>query len=299
MRYWARRAGLLLLATLAAAPPAPAQAPPPEEPDFFFLTGGPYTQLKDSFQIIWANQFVRDRNGMVPRVVRSDFVGAGRFEWGFTDRLEFDLEFGYLRLRERTGGVSTFSAQGADNTMLGVRYRLLREDSAPITLTTGPQVILPSASPANGGGLGAGEVSYAWDLALARDFGGPFFTVASVNLSLTPNVPELAPGSSRRFDLSAVAWAVALGLRPLERDTSAGDHHDIHLFLEFAGARREEIAFAGRSRTDEFQVAPAVRYGFWRQRNALTEIGIAFPVGLNRAAPDWGVIVQLQFEYGF
>ncbi len=287
---------------LAIAAPLSAQAPASEEasaeePDFFFLTGGPYTQLKNSFQMIWANQFVRDRSGSLPAVVTRDFVGAGRFEWGFTDRFEFDLEFGYLRPRERTGGVSTVSAQGVDDTMLGVRYRLLREPSFPVTLTTGPQVILPSASRRQG--LGTGKSSYAWDLALARDFGGPFFLGASLNASVTPDVADLAPGSSRRFDLSAVEWGVAFLLRPLERDTPAGSHHDLHLYLELGGGRFEEIDVGGRTRRTEVLAAPGIRYGFLTAAKTLTEIGLSIPLGLNRNAPDWGIILQVQFEYVF
>ncbi|MGH9788771.1 MAG: hypothetical protein ACRD4U_08745, partial [Candidatus Acidiferrales bacterium] len=70
---------LLPLLILLAVPPALAQDDEPEEPDFFFLTGGPYTQKKTSPQIIWANQWFRDRSGDVST---RDYVGAGRAEWG-------------------------------------------------------------------------------------------------------------------------------------------------------------------------------------------------------------------------
>lgn len=286
-----------MAAFLAAQSLSAQEAPAPEEPDFFFLTGGPYTQLKNSFQIIWANQVFRDRSPAPLPVEQRNFVGAGRFEWGFTDRLEFDLEFGYLRLRERAGGVSTVSAQGADDTMLGVRYRLLREDTDPFTLTLGPQFILPSASRAQG--LGTGEASYAADITVARDFGGPVFTAASVNLSFTPSVPDPTPGSTRRFDLSAVEWGLAFGLRPLERSTAAGSHHDIHLYVELGGSRRDEVDASGRSRSTEVLLAPGLRYGFLTAGKVLTEVGLAIPVGLTGVAPDWGVILQLQFEYPF
>lgn len=283
---------LAVAAPLAAQ--SPAEAPAPEEPDFFFLAGGPYTQLRNSFQIIWANQFVRDRSGAVRT---RDFIGAGRFEWGFSDRFEFDLEFGYLRPRASTGGVASVSAQGVDDTMLGARYRLLREPSFPVTLTTGPQIILPSASRRQG--LGTGKTSYAWDLALARDFGGPFFLGASLNASVTPDVADLAPGSSQRFDLSGIEWGVAFLLRPLERDTSAGSHHDIHLYLEFGGGRFEEIDAGGRTRRTEVLAAPGIRYGFLTAGKTLTEIGFSVPLGLTRNAPDWGLILQVQFEAVF
>lgn len=294
------RCGWLWMAILATALPVAAQppastSPAPEEPDFFFLTGGPYTQTRKSFQIIWANQFLRDRDELFPIITRRDFIGAGRFEWGFTDRLEFDLEFGYLRRRERVAGSAALTRDELDDVMLGVRYRLLREGSAPLTLTTGPQIILPSPSPLSQ----VDTASFAWDLALARDFGGPVFTLASVNVRLTPHgaALPLGSGSSGRFGLETrVDWGAAVGLRPLERDTGAGSHHDVHLYLEFGGTRTQELA--GRP-TNESLVAPGLRYGFLTRHKVLAEVGLSFPVGLNRAALNWGVIVQLQFEYPF
>ncbi len=94
----------VLLATGFLSFPLPAQevrpvpAGEPEEPDYFFLTGGPYTQKKNSPQIIWANQwFWSSGSGVRTR----DYTGGGRFEWGLTDYLETDFEFGALTSRGR------------------------------------------------------------------------------------------------------------------------------------------------------------------------------------------------------
>lgn len=281
-----------VLALCLLAPHLPAQEfESPEEPDFFFLTGGPYTQRKNSPQIIWANQWFLDSSaGTSAR----EYFGAGRFEWGLTDNLEADFEFGALALRERTVGATTLAEHGADDLLVGVRYRLLREPHFPFTLTMGPQVIAPVASRRRG--LGTGEMGYAWDVTAAKDWGGPVFVAASVNLSLTPHVPAFPDGSGPEFDLSSVGGAVALGLRPLERPTAAGTHHDIHLLLEVAAAREEDIEDGNRVRSTPVQVAPGMRYGFVSRGGSLTEIGVSFPVGLNRATPDWGLLLQFQFE---
>jgi len=280
---------LLLLVTMAALPAA-GQDDEPEEPDFFFLTGGPYTQKRTSPQIIWANQWFRDRSGDVSSRA---YVGAGRAEWGITDRLEFDFEFGALALKQREAGVTTFAEHGAADLLFGVRYRLLREGSAPFTLTMGPQVIAPVASRRRG--LGAGQVGYAWDIAAAKDWGGPVFLVASVNLGLTPNVPAFPDGSGPEFDLSSVEWATALGWRALERP-SGDAHHDIHVLFELGGVRADDIDAGTRVRATEVQFSPGFRYGYLSGWGSLTEIGVAFPVGLTRNSPDWGVILQIQFE---
>jgi hypothetical protein len=284
---------IVLLTCAAALTPFPAlaQDDQPEEPDFFFLTGGPYTQKKNSPQIIWANRWLRDRSASARTRA---YVGAGRFEWGLTDRLEADFEFGALALKEEFAGERTFAEAGADDLLVGIRYQLLREGSAPFTLTTGPQLIAPVASRRRG--LGTGRVGYAWDTAVAKDWGGPVFLAASLNLRLTPDVPAFPDGSGPQFDLSGVEWATALGWRTLERPAASGAHHDIHVLFELGGARADAIADGSRVRSTELLFAPGLRYGFLSRAGALAEIGVSFPIGLTGAAPDWGVILQIQFE---
>jgi len=284
---------LCLLAPLPAlAQSAGGEAEPPEEPDFFFLTGGPYTQKKNSPQIIWANRWFLTRSGGL-RV--REYAGAGRFEWGLTDNLEADFEFGALAARERLLGATLFSESGADDLLVGVRYRLLNERFAPFTLTTGPQIIAPVASRRRG--LGTGEIGYAWDTSAAKDWGGPVFLAASLNLSLTPDVAAFPDGTGPRFDLSAVSWGVALGWRALERPRADGANHDLHIFFEFGGAHEDDLEAGARIRSTPVLFSPGLRYGFLSHPGALTEIGFAVPVGLNRDAPDWGVVLQIQYEW--
>ena len=290
-----RRFGLLLIFALAAGPVRAQgiQVPPTEaaeEPDYFFLTGGPYTQKKNSPQIIWANQWYLSSGGVRTRA----YTGAGRFEWGLTDRWEVDFEFGALHARERLLGVTTFSEGGAADLLFGVRYRLLDESFAPFTLTMGPQVVAPVASRRRG--LGTGKVGYAWDLAAAKEWAGPVFVAASVNLGVTPGVPAFADGTGLEFDLSQVAGAVALGFRPLERETTFGASHDLHVLLEVGGSRADDIEPGQRVRATEVFFAPGLRYGFVGRGGSLTEIGVSFPLGLTGGAADWGFILQFQHE---
>ena len=95
-----QRLGLLLIFALAVWPvrAQETQVPPTEvgeEPDYFFLTGGPYTQKKNSPQIIWANQWFLTSGGVRTRA----YTGAGRFEWGLTDRWEEIVRIRQARLR--------------------------------------------------------------------------------------------------------------------------------------------------------------------------------------------------------
>ena len=102
----------------------------------FFLTGGPYTQQKNSPQIIWASQWIR--TGLFTLEGR-EYAGAGRFEWGLTGRWELDFEFGVAGFEEKLAGVMLVDESGAAHVLLGVRYRLLDESLAPFTFTLGGQ----------------------------------------------------------------------------------------------------------------------------------------------------------------
>lgn len=258
----------------------------PEEPDYFFLTGGPYTQKRGSPQIIWANQWAWSGEG--PGRLR-EYTGAGRFEIGLTDRWEADFEFGAVNLRQGGDGQS-----GVADFLAGARYRLLDESFAPFALTLGPQVVLPTASVERG--LGNGEPGYALDVAAAKDWGGPVFLAASLNVLWTPNVPSGVGPTAQDVDLTDIGAAMALAWRALERSTNGGVHHDIHIFLETGWDQTEAPEDGSATRTSFWLLSPGFRYGFTSAGGALTEIGVALPVGINRSAPDWGWIIQAQFE---
>ncbi len=261
-----------------------------EEPDYFFLTGGPYTQKKNSPQWIWANQW--SWTGAGGNNVR-EYTGAGRFEIGLTDRWEADFEFGALHVREESAG-SASTQGGVADFLVGARYRLLDESFAPFALTLGPQLALPAASRERG--LGNGEVGYGFDVTAAKDWGGPVFLAASLNILWTPDVPAPDSRSVGRSNLTDIGAAVALAWRALERSTEERSHHDLHVFLEAGWERTESPAGEATASSQGWVVSPGLRYGHLGGGGSLTEIGVALPFGLYGDAPDWGWIFQLQVE---
>lgn len=301
----------LALGQSPAPPPAgdpPEQATAPavvldssaeaEEPDFAFLTGGPYTQKKKSLQFIYPTRFDWRRSaGREERNVATLL----RVEWGFTDRLELDViaNAAGARLSGPQGLLASNFTRG--DTVVGLRYRLLDEASAPVTLTMGPQFLLPTGRKELG--TSAGKVGYGWDVAAAKDWRGPVFVYSSLNFRFTPRAPDPTSGSNRRFNLQSLAWASALVWRTVERPRSGGSKHDIHTFFEVAGERADELEAGApgsvKSTLHAVVFAPGVRYGFMTVRKKLFEVGVSFPVGLNRAAPDFGMILQFQFEQVF
>lgn len=259
---------------------------PPEEPDFFFMTGGPYTQQKHSPQIIWAHQWSSRRAGDWKT---RELTGAGRVEFGITDYLEADFEFGATRTREESPGRRLLDTQ-LDGMMLGARYRLLREDFAPVTLAIGPQLLIPNHTDR------PWETGYGYgvDITAAKDWGGPVFAAASINWRNTPGIRPSPDGPSSSAE--ELSYAFALGLRPIEAVTKNETKHDLHVFAELQTTREDEIDADFISTSTSVFLAPGVRYGFMNSQGILAEIGVAFPVGLNRDAPDWGTVLQLQIE---
>lgn len=272
----------------------------PEEPDFAFVAGGPYTQKRNSIQLIVATQWGRRTSQLSGGTLQhAEFGTLLRTEWGLTDRWELDVILAAEGERDFLGTRRVNSTFAFSDSVVGIRYRLLQESSAPLTLAVGPQVILPTGSFLSGSGFE--NTGYAWDLATAKDWGGPVFLYSSMNYAFFPSVQ--APGGGRQFNLQSVFWGSALGLRPLEADLGP-NHHDVHVFLEYGLGREERLETDGpvRKAAEAVSVfAPGIRYGFLTSRKKLLEVGVSFPIGLNQNTPRGGVIVQVQFEnvFGF
>ena len=194
-------------------PAAQQEADEPEEPDFAFIAGGPYTQKKNSIQFILPAQWGR-RSSIIggSTLQHAEFGTLLRTEWGLTDRWELDVIASAEGERDRLGGRTLTSTYSLADSVIGIRYRLLQESSAPITLAMGPQIIVPSGSLSRGSGFDT--TGFAWDLAAAKDWGGPVFLYTSVNFALFPSVNDPVIGSSRDFNLHNVFGAAALGLAP-------------------------------------------------------------------------------------
>jgi hypothetical protein len=263
---------------------ATALSAQPEEPDYFFLTGGPYTQGKNSPQLIWANQWLRNTGSSSALTVWSSGVRA---EMGLTSRWEADFEFGWLGLSEKPEDSPGLESSGFDDMLVGVRYRLLHEGTAPFTLTVGPQLSFPTGR----SGLSSGKHGYGIDITAAKDWGGLVFWAGSLNLAWAPGV-ESIQDPLKEATLSTKSWATAVGFRALERPAYS-THHDIHLFLELAG----DFVGLYESTANSLMLAPGVRYGFTNSQGMLVEVGMSATAGLAKEAPDWGLIFQFQIEF--
>ena len=293
----------VLVAATALSPAASAQdqIQEPEEPDFAFIAGGPYTQRKNSIQTISANQYGRRLSNLGGSTLEhAEYGMLLRNEWGLTDRWELDFIAVAEGGRDRIGPNLLDSSFALGDSVLGVRYRLLQESRAPFILTMGPQLIFPTGSVASGTSFN--QVGVAWDMAAAKDWGGPVFLYSSLNYAIFPSVRLPRPVARTAIPLHHLFWGTALGLRPLEKDHGSS-HHDLHAFLELGLGMEQDLTAdttAVRRVTEVHTlISPGIRYGLLKRNDDLYEIGVSFPVGLDRGTPRYGIILQMQFEHVF
>ena len=279
----------------------PGPKPEPEEPDFAFISGSAYTQVKNTSQIIHQS-FYGTRRFPLPggSLHQDEYQFFQRAEYGISDRWEIDFQLPVQGSRTRLSGSTIDSSHALADGLIGVRYRFLNEEKAPVTLTMGPQVIFPSGSVSKG--TGNGSIGLAWDVAVSKDWRGPVFLFTTANYHAFPHAQDPTPGSSTRFLLNGVNFAAALGIRALERDRGKV-HQDIHVFLEGGGAWEQQANRGTTAGTRQGQlswrVSPGIRYGYMTPRKTLIEIGFAAPIGLGPNGPKYGFLVQFQYEFYF
>lgn len=263
---------MILLLILLLAPAAVAQHNAREEPDYAFLVNSPYLEGKGTMQIISAGG-ITTRRGHPEMSFPSTFF---RTEWGLTDRWELDL---------MANGAGTDFLTRADS-LVGIRYNLMDESRGqPFSFSVGPQVLLPTGHEDLSTSLG--RVGYAWDVTAGKDFGGPIFTYYSLNYAATPR-PD--------FVLNALNWGFCLGIRPLEHDTRGRRHHDVHLYAEYSGTRADNVDSGRRTTANTAALALGFRYGYQTPYHTLFEIGASAPIGLTHDSPNYGWIIQFQYE---
>ncbi|MFB3920800.1 MAG: hypothetical protein ACE145_03715 [Terriglobia bacterium] len=291
---------LALFVAATAVPRVACAEDEPEEPDFAFIAGGPYTQKAKSTQFISASQYGRRRSNLGGSTLEhAEYGTLLRNEWGLTDRWELDIIFAAEGGRDRLGQTVLDSSFALGDSVLGIRYRFLQESRAPFTLTMGPQLIFPTGSILSG--TSHDRVGLAWDVAAAKDWGGPIFLYTSLNYAFFPSVRLPRPAPQTPGNLHDLFWGTALGLRPLEKDHGSS-HHDLHAFLELGVGMEQDLTAdpAVRLVTDVHTLlAPGIRYGLLKSNNDLYEIGVSFPVGLDHGTPRYGIILQIQFEHVF
>jgi len=188
-------------------------------------------------------------------------------EYGITDRIEAEVEVSYL-------SVSGDGARnrGLGDVELGLHYAL-RPDLDKVAVTLGADVGLPTGDEARGLGSGKAGVEFFAIAGLKRGRAELHVTgMLEVGEEVEPglNAAAVYPHGDLRFTLEANVLPGAL---------KTGEEPD------------EE-----KGNEDLWVV---VTPGLFHRPSPEIEYGIGVPLGLTRAAPEWGIIGRMTIEFEF
>jgi hypothetical protein len=234
-----------------------------------FLTAEPsYVQLKGEIELSSALDYRRPAgNWGVPVLV----------EYGITDRIEAEVEASYLSVR---GNGSR--NRGPGDVELGLHYAL-RPDVDKVAVTLGADVGLATGDEAKGLGSGQSDVE--------------FFGIAGMKLGRA----ELHVTGRLEVEEEEV--------QPAMNAAAVYPHGDLRFTLEanvLSGAERtkkwaveQQVAEKlGKEKGSE-DLWVVVTPGLFHRPSSEIEYGIGVPIGLTKAAPDWGIIARLTIEFEF
>ena len=258
--------GLVAVVVLGGAAPAGASGEKRallEE----FLTAEPcYVQARGEFELSSALDYRRPGGGWrLPVLV----------EYGITDRLEAEVEAGWLSVPGVDGDV-----RGPGDLEVGLHYAL-RPDVATVALTLGADVGLPTGDEERGLGSGRADVELFGIAGLRLGRGELHVTgmleVGEEEAEPALNAAAVLPAADFRFTLEA----------NLSRGGAAA----------WPDGSPEDAAPADDA--EEEDVSLVVTPGLFFRPGPEFELGIGVPVGLTEAAPDWGIVGRVTVELEF
>jgi hypothetical protein len=232
-----------------------------------FLTAEPsYVQLKGEIEFSSAFDYRRPAGAWSVPVL---------FEYGITDRIEAEIETSYLSVPgdgSHTGGMG--------DVELGLHYAL-RPEVEEVAVILGADVGLPTGDEAKG--LGSGETDVE------------FFAIAGMKLGRA----ELHMTGLLELEEEAEPALNAAAVYP---------YRDLRITLEAnvlpdGGGAKGRVVGPGGAQTPGAKLNEGfwvvVTPGLFHRPSPEVEYGIGMPIGLTRAAPDWGVIARLTVEFEF
>ena len=198
-------------------------------------------------------------------------------EWpvfGQTHQLSYTIPYAF----NNSGGVKR---EGIGDMLLNYRLQLTTETATRPAIAPRLSVILPTGDKARG--LGNGTVGFQTNTAVSKVLNDRWTIHANAGLTVLPNVDG---HDLTGYNLGASAiYAVTPSL---------------NLMLECTANWDEQVDDNGRrDRSLSVLLSPGIRYGFSLPGDAQVVVGIAAPIGLTRAAPDYGIFFYFSLEHFF
>ena len=198
-------------------------------------------------------------------------------EWPvFSQTHQFSYSIPYTVLEEDGRSVS-----GLGDMQLNYRLQVLMESETRPAFAPALSLILPTGDADKG--LGDGTVGYQINLPVSKVVSNRWTINGNAGVNF---LPDVSGHDLVNYNLGASAiYAVS---------------SNFNLMLEAVSNWDEEVDInGGTTRDPAVVISPGVRYAFNHPNDAQTVIGIAVPIGLTSAAPDFGVFLYASFEHFF
>lgn len=260
--------------SISAVEQAPKTRPAEEVQDNSFLIEEAYNQEAGVVQHILNIVYTRDRRS-----------GPDEHQWSFvftqewpafsqTHQLSYTVPYTFL-----DSGSS--SENGFEDISLNYRLQVLMESERTPAFAPRFSLILPTGDEDEG--FGDDTVGYQINLPISK--------IVTDRLTLHWNggatlLPDVSGHDLLNYNLGASAiYAVT---------------SEFNLMLEALAEWDEEVDdFGGTESEAAVVISPGFRYAFNHPNDAQTVIGLAAPIGLTSAAPDFGVFIYASFEHFF
>ncbi len=260
-------------AAAAVAPEAPIRA----IADNSFLVEEAYNQEPGVVQhIVTAHRAVDRRAGADDRV----WALAYTQEWPLvtqTHQIGFTLPYQFVESGGQTVG-------GWGDLLLNYRWQAWYDEAQLTALAPRLSLVWPTGDAHRG--LGHDTVGFEVNLPFSTALDARWAVHVNAGLRHLPRA-----GPAPRADLTDVHLGASLIY-------AFGPH--LHGLLEGVAQWEETRGPAGdRTRAFAAVVSPGLRRAFHLPGEAQLVLGLAAPIGLTGAAPDWGVFFYLSVEHGF
>ncbi len=268
----------LILFSAASAHGAESKDPIDGIEDNSFLVEEAYNQEPGVVQHIFVAQYSRDPH-------HRGWEFSFTQEWPvFSQDHQFSYTIPSFSAREDGAAV-----RGVGDILLNYRYQLLEEKDRVPAFAPRFSLILPTGNRRRG--TGDGVVGYQWQLPFSKKFPPRLAFHADLGLTYLPGVraPLDAGGLSSKRSLVSPNLA-ASGIFAF---TSR-----VHGMLEWVGNFEESVNGNGRKRRDFISmIAPGIRAAVIDEEELQTVVGLGFPIGVTRAADNFGVLLYLSIEH--
>ena len=176
------------------------------------------------------------------------------------------------------------SDSGVSDILLNYRWQAVFNEDTLTAFAPRISLILPTGDEQKG--FGDDTLGYQLNLPFSTALNDRWFAHANAGLTFLPDAGPSPSHDLLHFNLGASAIYAATDR--------------LHLMLEWVGNWDESHTGGGGTDREFFSIiSPGARYAFNFSGDTQLVLGIAAPIGLNDAAPDYGVFLYVSFEHAF